>query len=50
MLGRARPPAVEGQKAVNFTLEDDYEKIVFFEPETGKFMEDMGYDPALALF
>lgn len=50
MLGRARPPAVEGQKAVNFTLEDNYDKVVFFEPETGKFTEDMGYDPELALF
>ncbi|KAG2349974.1 hypothetical protein BDR05DRAFT_943801 [Suillus weaverae] len=37
MLGRPTPPAVEGQKAFNFTLTDDYLAVLFFDSDTGEF-------------
>lgn len=34
--------------AYNFTISDDHSQVVFFEPQTGDFMDDIGYDAVLS--
>ncbi|PBK85026.1 hypothetical protein ARMGADRAFT_1067145 [Armillaria gallica] len=46
MLGR-KPGAAH---AYSFTISDDHAKVVFFEPQVNKFMDDIGYDAYLAYF
>nr|ANC28063.1 lectin [Polyporus umbellatus] len=46
MLG-TKPGAAH---AYNFTISDDYTKVVFFEPQTNKFMDDIGCNAYLAYF
>ncbi|KAJ8088744.1 hypothetical protein PM082_013987 [Marasmius tenuissimus] len=49
MLGRARVPKEPGH-AYNFTINDNYDRVVFFEPQLNTFQDDNNYDPLLGFF
>ncbi|KAK0489678.1 Moa, A lectin from the mushroom marasmius Oreades in complex with the trisaccharide Galgalglcnac [Armillaria luteobubalina] len=49
MFGRSQRNPRDGH-AYNFTISDDHSRVLFFEPQTNEFMDNISYDAYLAYF